>query len=337
MRMQTKAERIPADQVAQLKSAIPMAAVVANSLKLFRAGGGGFLALCPYHNERRPSFHIYADHAYCFGCGKKIDAIEWLMERESMSFVGAVRHLGELAGRPLPEGLQAERQVKDYGLTATLPCPDYAPQIVAKRTTPRIFNPKTGELKDYRPDFVFDYRDQRGRLLHHVIRCNFTGRKFVTCVSWCQGNGFEGWTLVSPPAPRSLYRMENLAARPGAVVVLVEGEKTCDAAQQLLPHMVALSWLGGGQAYKLTDWSVLAGRTVVCIPDADTAGRETFSGKDKDGRHAPGIVELLREIGAKTYLVNPPPDCVEGWDLADAKGWDTASTLAWIKANLAGQ
>jgi putative DNA primase/helicase len=119
--------------------------------------------------------------------------------------------------------------------------------------------------------------------------------------------------------------------------VLVEGEKTADAAQRLLPNMVAMTWAGGAKAYQHTDFAPLAGRKVICIPDADAEGRAAFHGRTASrGRHVSGILEILADIGGIARCVEPSGMLADGWDLADAEvaGWDTARTIAWIKTQL---
>nr|WP_246591083.1 DUF6371 domain-containing protein [Georgfuchsia toluolica] len=71
------------------------------------------------------------------------------------------------------------------------------------------------------------------------------------------------------PEPRPLYGLDRLAAKPDATVLLVEGEKCADAAAEVLPEYAVLTWPGGCKAVKKVDWRPLAGRKVICWPDAD--------------------------------------------------------------------
>ena len=61
----------------------------------FRKVGKTFLALCPLHNERSPSFVIYpkSNSFFCYGCNKGGDAITFIKSLYGFSFVDAVRHL----------------------------------------------------------------------------------------------------------------------------------------------------------------------------------------------------------------------------------------------------
>ena len=50
-------------------------------------------AICPFHNEKTPSFYIKKNFGYCFSCGKSCDTIGLLMERDNISFIEAVKQL----------------------------------------------------------------------------------------------------------------------------------------------------------------------------------------------------------------------------------------------------
>src|SRR6266700_5143938 len=75
---------------------VPIAAVVGQYIALNRQG----FALCPFHNERSPSFHVEPKRniAHCFGCGVTCNPITFLQRFRQLDFVAAVR---ELAGRAL--------------------------------------------------------------------------------------------------------------------------------------------------------------------------------------------------------------------------------------------
>ena len=73
--------------------------------------GKGYKCLCPFHNEKTPSFHIYTDmnSFYCFGCGISGNAITFLMKKEGYSYIDAVRKLGEDFN--IPELLKDEPKI----------------------------------------------------------------------------------------------------------------------------------------------------------------------------------------------------------------------------------
>ena len=79
-----------------LRSRINLAEVLSPYLKLQRSGAS-YKGLCPFHEERTPSFVIQKgdNHYHCFGCGAHGDAIQFLMTHLKMSFVEAVENLAD--------------------------------------------------------------------------------------------------------------------------------------------------------------------------------------------------------------------------------------------------
>ena len=150
------------------------------------------------------------------------------------------------------------------------------------------------------------------------IVCRFPGKRIRPL--WWNGNQ---WLWKAPPAPRPLYNRDALAAKPAAPVLIVEGEKTADAAALLYPSAVVITWPSGCKAIDKADWSPIEGRRCVLWPDADAVGREAMA------KLAP---RLLKAGAAQVRIVNPPADATEGWDLADAD-WTVADAAAYLKAN----
>lgn len=78
--------------------------VVSQYVKLTRKGSSYF-GLCPFHNEKTPSFSVTPGKQmyYCFGCGAGGNVFTFLMEYENYSFVEALKYLADRAGVELPE------------------------------------------------------------------------------------------------------------------------------------------------------------------------------------------------------------------------------------------
>ena len=85
--------------VRDLKLRVNLAEVVSRVVALRRAGVAA-KGLCPFHNEKTPSFHVDSDKGFykCFGCGKAGDAIDFVRETEQLSFTEAVETLGQRYG-----------------------------------------------------------------------------------------------------------------------------------------------------------------------------------------------------------------------------------------------
>jgi hypothetical protein len=136
------------------------------------------------------------------------------------------------------------------------------------------------------------------------------------------------------PKPKPLYGLDQLTARPHAPVVVVEGEKACDAGRRLLPAHVVVTWPGGSKAIAHVHWWPLAGRDVFLIPDADKPGRDAVDGWCRGEERVPGIAELLAPIVERVLVVDPPRLLPDGWDLADANGWSQTDAARWLAAHV---
>lgn len=98
------AGRIPQDFINDLLERVDIAEVIGARLELKRAGRE-FKALCPFHNEKTPSFHVIPDKGFyhCFGCGANGTALSFLLEHERMPFQEAIGYLAGLAGVDVPQ------------------------------------------------------------------------------------------------------------------------------------------------------------------------------------------------------------------------------------------
>ena len=88
----------------QLKSQIDIVAVIREYVNLKKAGTR-YVGLCPFHQEKTPSFSVHPAHQFykCFGCGAGGDLIKFVMEIEGLTFWEAVTQLAGRHGIPLPE------------------------------------------------------------------------------------------------------------------------------------------------------------------------------------------------------------------------------------------
>ncbi|MFQ5774764.1 MAG: DNA primase [Kiloniellaceae bacterium] len=86
-----------------LRARVPLAGVVARRVKLVRRGREQ-VGLCPFHNEKTPSFTVSEDKGFyhCFGCGAHGDVIGFVMRTEGLSFPEAVERLAGESGLPVP-------------------------------------------------------------------------------------------------------------------------------------------------------------------------------------------------------------------------------------------
>jgi DNA primase len=80
--------------------AVDMVALVSSRTELRRRGVNSYFGLCPFHDERTPSFHVSPDEKlyHCFGCQASGDAFTFLMETEGLDFTGALEALAKRFG-----------------------------------------------------------------------------------------------------------------------------------------------------------------------------------------------------------------------------------------------
>jgi DNA primase len=105
----------------QIRAANDIVDVIGGYIPLKRAGAN-FVALCPFHREKSPSFNVSPQRQFfhCFGCHKGGDVFTFVREYENIDFMDAVRRLAERARIPLedesPEGQPQSRHLKDQFL-----------------------------------------------------------------------------------------------------------------------------------------------------------------------------------------------------------------------------
>ena len=105
---------IPDDIIEEIRNRSDIVEIIGSVVQLKRAGAGTYKGLCPFHNEKTPSFHVNANRQsfHCFGCGKGGDVFRFFMERENMPFLDAVRMLASRAGVLIPEKSYGDQSVQ---------------------------------------------------------------------------------------------------------------------------------------------------------------------------------------------------------------------------------
>ncbi len=116
---------IPQNFIQDLLNRVDIIDVVGRYVQL-KKGGANFMGLCPFHNEKSPSFTVSPTKQFyhCFGCGAHGTAISFLMEFSGMGFVEAVKDLAQNVGMTVPEqedrlppAQRAEVQAKSLALS----------------------------------------------------------------------------------------------------------------------------------------------------------------------------------------------------------------------------
>ncbi len=111
---------LPESFLDELRARTPLGALVGRRVRLTRAGRE-LKGLCPFHNEKTPSFHVVEDKGFfhCFGCGAHGDAIGFVMRTENLGFMEAVERLAGEAGLAVPRASPeaAEAAERSAGLS----------------------------------------------------------------------------------------------------------------------------------------------------------------------------------------------------------------------------
>ncbi|ABR88395.1 DNA primase [Janthinobacterium sp. Marseille] len=130
---------IPQSFIQDLLNRVDIVDVVGRYVQL-KKGGANFMGLCPFHNEKSPSFTVSPTKQFyhCFGCGAHGTAIGFLIEYSGMGFVEAVKDLAQNVGMIVPEAedrlppaQRAEHQAKSMALSEamTQACDYYRQQL----------------------------------------------------------------------------------------------------------------------------------------------------------------------------------------------------------------
>lgn len=169
------------------------------------------------------------------------------------------------------------------------------------------------------------YRNANEEEIFYVVRFELPdGKKEFRPYSFDLNTG--KWVTKAPAAPRPLYGLELLAKKPGAPVLIVEGERAADAARILAGRAyTAVTWPNGSNSVSKVDWTPLYGRKILIWPDADEPGKKA----------AALIAGLLVRECPEVKVLNVPLDgsLKDGYDAADAlqEGWDWGKFVAFAK------
>ena len=138
----------------------------------------------------------------------------------------------------------------------------------------------------------FAYCDADKNLLGYVVRLeDKDGTKITPTLTYCRSDkGVEAWRFQGFADGRPLYGLDHLKQNPTAPVLVVEGEKTAEAARDIFKDHVVVTWPGGCGAVHKADWSPLQNRTVTLFPDHDKPGLNA----------ALKIAEILQTNGRQT-------------------------------------
>ena len=116
------AGRISDRDIAAIRERVSIEDVVGDYVQLRRAGADSLKGLCPFHDEKSPSFHVRPNHGHfhCFGCGEGGDVYAFVQKIEHVSFVEAVELLADRAGHTISYTGAATSVQRDRGSRSRL-------------------------------------------------------------------------------------------------------------------------------------------------------------------------------------------------------------------------
>lgn len=226
------------------------------------------------------------------------------------------------------QGLPDYKAVMDWA-RSYLGLPAWSPDPNA----PKPFDPLSKTFKGLKGSRYWTYRDAHGAIIGYVVRFETIedGKKKKDTIPMRLVDGhweWKGWKGENSP----IYGIEHMKRRPNAPLLLVEGEKSCDAARILFPERLCLSWQGGSKKVKQVDWQPVIDHIVANqdTPDFDVV---MWGDADEPGVKARQYLITLLPGGPKAVDVSMLP---EGWDLADEvpEGVDIQALMDAAKYNL---
>lgn len=124
------AGRIPDRDIAAIRERTRIEDIVGDYVQLKRAGADSLKGLCPFHDEKSPSFHVRPNHGHfhCFGCGEGGDAYTFIQKIEHITFVEAVERLADRIGYTINYEGGGTAAQRDRGTRARLVAANAAAQ-----------------------------------------------------------------------------------------------------------------------------------------------------------------------------------------------------------------
>ena len=118
--------RIPRSFIDELLSRLSVTDIVGRHVQLRAKPGGEYTGLCPFHDEKTPSFTVSGAKGFyhCFGCGAHGTSIDFLKEHKGLSFVEAVQFLANEAGLSVPKASreEVEKEKRTHSLLEVVEC-----------------------------------------------------------------------------------------------------------------------------------------------------------------------------------------------------------------------
>lgn len=171
--------------IQELQEKVDIEDVISSNVNLKRRGKT-LTGLCPFHNEKTPSFTVYPDTRsfYCFGCGAGGDVITFVRRIENLDYIEAVKSVAQMAGMPMPEdGYDDTLSKKRMRILA------------ANREAARFFN---ACLKEPKNRFAYDYFINRGLSPNTITKfgLGYAPNDWRQLINYMKDKGYNEQELV---------------------------------------------------------------------------------------------------------------------------------------------
>lgn len=176
--------RIPDRDIAAIRERVRIDEVVGDYVQLRRAGADSLKGLCPFHDEKSPSFHVRPNHGHfhCFGCGEGGDVYAFLQKIEHVSFVEAVELLADRIGHTITYSGPATSVQRDRGSRSRLIAANAA---AAEFYAAALESDEAASARQYLTERNFDAEAARR------FGCGFAPSGWDTLTKHLQRKGFE--------------------------------------------------------------------------------------------------------------------------------------------------
>ncbi|MEE6140059.1 DNA primase [Mycobacterium sp. 050128] len=179
------AGRISDRDIAAIRERARIEEVVGDYVQLRRAGADSLKGLCPFHNEKSPSFHVRPNHGHfhCFGCGEGGDVYAFIQKIEHVSFVEAVEMLADRIGHTITyTGAAATNVQRDRGSRSRLVAANAA---AAEFYAAELESDEAAPARQYLKERNFDAEAARH------FGCGFAPSGWEKLTKHLQRKGFE--------------------------------------------------------------------------------------------------------------------------------------------------
>jgi len=309
-------------RIEEIKSLYRIEEVIGRSIHL-KKRGLNHEGNCPFHNDEHSSLKVHETKQIykCYACGASGDVLDFFKNqghshRETLDIITGNGTFTPAAYVPV--------HVEPEWVNAT---PTSYPDLNNLR------QPLYGK-----PSNIWSYRDASGTVIGYTCRFDFPdGKKDVLPYTFKSNGTTSRWLWKGFDTPRPMYNLHLLQARPYADVIMVEGEKAADAATILFSDYICMSWIGGKDNVRYTDFSPLEGRSVYLWADNDVAGVlamyggwDNMGGKSKEYKRFKGVSE---RVNANFKKIMNSKDFPNKWDIADAD-WSSQQANEYLKNNI---